>query len=227
MTPIAATPRASPEALAPGRTAAAPALERVVHRTDWQRVRHLRYEALARRGDIVQAEPHAWSDAHDGALNAATFMLRVGDRLIGTTRSSAASSRRRWPLPAYEVFGTQIDAAFGPEATLVEASLTLVDPDADDPKVALIHLFRAHMLHCAVEDADWLIAAVRESQIGFFRRMFNMELASGPERCAGFATPRVLMALAYRDEARLLAKRLPVLASGAEEEREFVRLLRG
>ena len=227
MRSITATLRASREAVAPSRPAAAPALERVVQRTDWQRVRELRHDALARRGDIAQPEPRAWSDAHDSALNAATFMLRAGDRLIGTTRSSAASSQRRWPLPSHEVFGEQIQAAFGSEATLVEASLTLVDPDADDPKVALIHLFRAHMLHCAVEDADWLLAAVRESQIGFFRRMFNMELASGPERCPGFATPRVLMALAYREQARLLAKRLPVLASGAEEEREFVRLLRG
>jgi hypothetical protein len=227
MTEVLLPLRAAREPLPGPQRAGHPVLERVAHRNDWQHVRRLRYEALAQRGDLAEGAPAEWSDAHDAALNAVTFMLRDGDTLLGTTRSSAASARRHWPLPAHEVFAAEMERAFGVDATLVEASLTLVDPAADDPKVALIRLFRVHMLHCAVEDADWLLAAVRESQIGFFRRMFNMEIVSGPERCPGLASPRVLMALAYREQARLLAKRLPVLAVTAEDEREFARQLRG
>ena len=197
---------------------ASPILERVAQRRDWQAVRRLRYEALASRGDLAACEAHAYSDIHDSALNAATFLLREGDRIVGTTRSSAASAQRRWRLPAHDVFAAEIERACGSDATLVEASLMLIAPGAEDPKVALIHLFRAHMVHCAMEDADFLLAAVREAQIGFFRRMFNMEIVSGPERCAGLALPRVLMALDYRAQARLLAKRLPALAGQAFDE---------
>jgi hypothetical protein len=196
------------------RPLAAPTLERVRQHRDWQLVRRVRYEALASRGDVPRCEALAHPDVHDSALNAFTFLLREGDRVLGTTRSSAASPRRRWRLPAHDVFAPEIERAFGADAALVEASLTLVAPGCDDPKVALIHLVRAHMAHCAMEDADWLVAAVREAQIGFFRRMFNMEIVSGPERCPGLATPRVLMALDYRAQARVLAKRLPSLAPG-------------
>ena len=190
---------------------AAPVLQRAATRRDWQAVRALRYAALAPRGDIAENAAQAHADVHDSALNAATFLLREAGQAVGTTRSSFASARRRWRLPAHDVFPGEIERAFGAEATLVEASLTLVAPGAD-PKVSLIRLFRAHMVHCAVEDADFLLAAVREAQIGFFRRMFNMEIVSGPERCPGLALPRVLMALDYRAQSRLLAKRLPSLA---------------
>ena len=197
---------------------ATPTLERVRQRREWQLARRVRYEALAARGDVPRCEAAAYSDVHDGALNAFTFLLREGDRIVGTTRSSSASAARRWRLPAHDVFALEMERAFGAEATLVEASLTLVAPGCEDPKVALIHLLRAHMAHCAIEDADWLLAAVREAQIGFFRRMFNMEIVSGPERCPGLATPRVLMALDYRAQARVLAKRLPPLAPGGLED---------
>ena len=201
-------------------------LERVTQRRDWQRVRRLRYDALAGRGDLAQCEAQAYSDVHDSALNAATFLLRAGDSVIGTTRSSAASATRRWRLPAHDVFAAEIERTCGADATLVEASLMLVAPQAEDPKVALIHLFRAHMAHCAAEDADFLLAAVREAQIGFFRRMFNMEIVSGPERCPGLVLPRVLMALDYRAQARLLAKRLPALAGEGTDELAFALGLR-
>ena len=210
----------------PAPAVRSPTLERVTQRRDWQMARRVRYEALAARGDVPASAAAAYSDIHDAALNAATFLLHDGVHVLGTTRSSAASSRRRWRLPAHDVFAAEIERSFGGEATLVEASLTLVAPQAEDPKVALIHLFRAHMAHCAAEDADFLLAAVREAQIGFFRRMFNMEIVSGPERCPGLALPRVLMALDYRAQARLLAKRLPALAGGGPDDLAFALGLR-
>ena len=98
----------------------------------------------------------------------------------------------------------------------------VVDPaSAIDPKTALFHLFKAHMLQCASEDADWLIIAVRDSQIGFYRRMFNMEILSGAERYAGLASPRVLMGLEYHVQAQLLFMRMPMLAVTDADERDF------
>jgi hypothetical protein len=77
------------------------------------------------------------------------------------------------------------------------------------------------MLRCACENADWLVTAVREPQIGFYRRMFNMEILSGAERWPGMAAPRVLMGLDYREQAPLLFKRIPVLAVTDDDERDF------
>jgi hypothetical protein len=62
--------------------------------------------------------------------------------------------------------------------------LTAVGPaPQDDPRTALFHLFKAAVVHGLLENADWVITAVRENQIGFYGRMFNMQILSGPERC--------------------------------------------
>jgi hypothetical protein len=87
----------------------------------------------------------------------------------------------------------------------------------------LFHLFKAHMLECSLEGADWLLVAVRESQIGFYRRMFNMEILSGTEAYPGLVTPRVLMGLEYPAQAALLAKRIPLLEVSADDERDFAQ----
>lgn len=197
-------------------------MRRVSSREDWNRVREIRYEALRVRGEIPEAPDRAHGDGHDAALNSMTFGLLRDGRMIATTRSSVSSASRRWPLPAHDAFSREIGASLGADSTIVEASLMGVDPAATaDPKTALFHLFKAHMLHCASEGADWLIVAVRDSQIGFYRRMFNMEILSGAEKCPGLASPRVLMGLAYREQAALLSKRMPVLATTESEERDF------
>lgn len=197
-------------------------MRRVTSREDWNRVREIRHDALRVRGEIPEAPDRAYGDGHDAALNSMTFGLLRDGRMIATTRSSVSSASRRWPLPAHDGFSREIGASLGADSTVVEASLMVIDPAATaDPKTALFHLFKAHMLHCASEGADWLIVAVRDSQIGFYRRMFNMEILSGAEQCPGLASPRVLMGLAYREQAALLSKRMPVLATTESEERDF------
>lgn len=197
-------------------------MRRVTTREDWARVRSIRYEALRARGEIGDDPERAYADSHDIALNTITFILSRNGRPLGSTRSSVSSAARRWALPAMEAFSHEIEASLGLESTIVEASLMTVDPaSAADPKTALFHLFKAHMLHCAAENADWLVVAVRDSQIGFYRRMFNMEILSGAERYPGLASSRVLMGLEYRVQAPILFKRIPVLAVTGADELEF------
>jgi hypothetical protein len=196
-------------------------MRRVATREDWSEARALRFEALRERGEIADAEDCAYGDDHDTALNATTFLLSRNGRAVASTRSSVSSSRRRWPLPAFEAYGPAIDE-LGSDATLVEASLMVVDRScAIDPKTALFHLFKAHMLQCASENADWLILAVRDSQIGFYRRMFNMEILSGAEKYPGLQSARVLMGLDYPSQAPLLFKRMPMLAVADADERDY------
>jgi hypothetical protein len=199
-------------------------LRRVASREDWARVRGLRYEALRARGEIPESPQRAFEDGFDAPSSSATFLLARNGRLIGSTRSSVSSPVRRWPLPSTQIFGREIEAAVGADATVVEASLTLVHPTASiDPKVGLFHLFKAHMLHCASENADWLIVAVRDLQMGFYRRMFNMEILSAAGTVPGLSTPRIVMGLEYRVQAPLLFKRLPMLAVNEAEERDYAR----
>ncbi|MGZ5048757.1 MAG: N-acyl amino acid synthase FeeM domain-containing protein [Usitatibacter sp.] len=196
-------------------------MRRVATREDWADVKALRFEFLRERGDIPESPDGAYGDDHDAAFNTTTFLLSRNGRLVGSTRSSVSSAQRRWPLPAGGAYASEI-AALGADATLVEASLMVVDPaSALDPKTALFHLFKAHMLQCAAENADWLIVAVRDSQIGFYRRMFNMEILSGAERYAGLSAPRVLMGLEYHAQAQLLFMRMPMLAVSDADERDF------
>jgi hypothetical protein len=195
---------------------------RVSEREEWARVRSIRYEALRARGEIAETPERAYRDGHDATLNSMTFGLLYDGHMIGTTRSSVSSAACRWPLPAHEAFSHAIDFDLGADSTVVEASLMLVHPSATtDPRTALFHLFRAHMLHCASEGADWLICAVRDSQVGFYRRMFGMEVLSGAEKDTVLDSPRVLMGLAYRDQAALLARRMPLLATTGPEEHDF------
>jgi hypothetical protein len=196
-------------------------MRRVTTREDWSDVRSLRFDALRDRAEIGANGEGGYGDDHDTALNTTTFLLLRNARPIASTRSSVSSSSRRWALPASSAYAAEI-AALGADATLVEASLMVVDPASQmEPKTALFHLFKAHMLQCAAENADWLIVAVRDSQMGFYRRMFNMEILSGAESYAGLAAPRVLMGLEYRAQAALLFKRMPMLAVTEADERDF------
>ena len=197
-------------------------MHRVASRDEWSRVRALRYEALRGRGDIAESPERAYGDEHDLALNASTFLLTRSGRAVGSGRASVSSPGRRWTLPAMDVFGREIQASVGLEGTIVEASLMVVDEDRQsDRRMLLFHLLKAHMLLGSTENADWLLAAVRDTEIGFYRRMLNMEILSGAESCPGMATPRVLMGLQYREQAALLFKRIPVLAVTLADEAEY------
>ncbi len=198
-------------------------MRRVSTSGDWHDVRSIRYQALAARDDIEAGDDAAFGDDHDGAFNAVTTLLLRNGKPVGSTRSSASSASRRWELPSADVFQEEIEASIGFDATIVEMSLTVVDPRCGiDPKSALFHLLKAQMLRCVSENADWLITAVRPPQMGFYRRMFNMEILSGEERWPGLAIPRVLMGLDYREQAPLLFKRIPLLAVTHVDERDFL-----
>jgi hypothetical protein len=195
-------------------------LRRVETREDWREVRELRKRALGSRGDLEESLDAFPGDGFDSALNTATFLLWLHRRPAGSTRTSVSSASQRWPLPAIEAFRRPIEVAIGWDATIVEASLNVIDPTlAGDSRDALFHLLRAPMRRCALEDADWLIVAVLESQIGFHRRMFNMEILSGSEICPRLALPRVLMGLDYRRQAPVLYRRIPALAWSEAGER--------
>ena len=198
-------------------------MRRVTAPEDWTAVRAMRYRALRARDDVLESPALEYGDPFDSALNTETFLLTHEGRPMASTRTSVASSNRRWPLPGGDAFAEAI-GALGTDATLVESSLTVVDPlAASDWKAVLFHLFKAHMLECSIESADWLLIAVRESQIGFYRRMFNMEILSGTEPYPGHIAPRVLMGLEYQVQSALLAKRIPLIEVSAEDERDFAQ----
>ena len=192
---------------------------------DWRTVRRLRFDGLASRGEIGPSEARAFTDAFDDAPGTGTYLLSTSNAALGTTRSSSSRTPPHASLPSRQVFGREIDAAFGPSAVVVEASLTFVDPAAArDAQDALMRLFKIHIWRCAADNADALILAVRESQMGFYRRRFNMEILSGAEGWPGMATPRVLMGLAWREHAEDLLRRIPALAASAADEAAFARL---
>jgi len=198
-------------------------MRRVDSRIQWDEVHALRYRALRSRNEIAEHPDGLPDDGYDTMLDSITFLLTRRDRAAGCTRSSASAAGRHRPLPGGEVFRREIESAIGWDATIVESSLTLVDPGVQgDPRHVLIHLFKAQMLRCAIDGADWLIAAVPESQIGFHRRVFNMQILSGPERCPRFAAPRVLMGLDYRRDAGVVFKRIPTLEVTPADQHEFL-----
>jgi len=201
-----------------------PVLRRVRSAPDWRAVRELRFRTLHAAGEIPPAALRAFGDAFDASASTATYVLAARDRVIGTTRGSLTAPRLRAALPSQRVFLRELHAAFGEDAVLVEASLTFLDGDARaDPQDALLRLFKVHAWRCAAENADALVVAVRDTQIGFYRRRFDMEILSGPERWPGMSTPRVLMGLPWREHGANLLRRLPVLAASAEEENAFER----
>lgn len=220
---------ASQPAPAPGPSeASAPALvplytlQLAAEALQWDQVREIRYRALRHSGDIPAAAGERFGEPWDFGPGAMTFVLARGGKAIATTRTIASSARRPAAMPALGAYREQVAAAIAPGATIVEASATVVDPGVrGDSKAALFHLFKAHMLRCVVEDADWLLMAVNVGEIGFYRRMFNMDLLSGPERYPGLEVARVLMGVDFRQNAALIAKRIPTLAVAAADAAEF------
>lgn len=189
---------------------------------DWRAVRKLRFDKLEADGEIAARPARAFGDAFDESTNTRTYMLAAHERVLGTTRASFTAPRLPAAVPSQRVFGRELQAAFGTDAVLVEASLTFLAPGGPvDPQEALLRLFRVHAWRCAAENADALIVAVRDTQIGFYRRRFDMEILSGAERWPGMSTPRVLMGLPWRDHAARLLRRIPALAASAEEKAEF------
>lgn len=214
------SPRAAPARSVPaGEPASGLVLRRVLSREDWASVRALRFATLSREGDLEPAALPAQADAHDGTPGTSTFLLADRGRPIGSTRASHARDGRPFRLPAMEAFAREVEPQLG-SASVVEASLTVVDMAADRT-LTLLRLFKAHMCVCAGVDADWLVAAVRESQMGFYRRVFEMEILTGAASVAGLAMPRVLMGLRYRERAPALLRRFPALAPRGDELARF------
>jgi hypothetical protein len=195
-------------------------LRAVASREDWAAVRALRFGALARGGDVPACAVPAYGDEHDAMAGSITYLLLDRGRAIGSTRCihSGAGS----PLPAIETFRAELDPGSA-AARAVEASLTVIDAPADRA-AAMLHLFKVHMTACAALEAEWLLAAVRETEMGFYRRVFDMEILTGALRCPGLAMPRVLMGLAWRERAAALLRRLPMLAASGSDLRRFAAL---
>ncbi len=200
------------------RPAGAFSLGLVTTREEWDQVRALRYRALSCRGEIAEDASMRLGDEHDRAMHAMTFLLSRNGRPAGTTRTMLSAEDRRWPIPALAVFPREIESTLGTDVALVEAGFTVVEPALlDDGANALFHLFRAALIHCTLDNADWVVMAVLEARIGYYRRMFNMEILSGAEAWPGMKSKRVLMGLDVRAQMRFLTKRIPALAIAADE----------
>jgi len=195
-------------------------MRRAASSEDWAAVRALRRAALASHGDIAPAAGDWEGDRHDAAPGTRTFLLLKDGRPVGSTRASCTTPAAPQRLPAMDAFERDL-APMAEAGAVVEAGLTVVDPDAPDPMAAAFHLFKAHMLACASCEAAWLVAAVRETRIGFYRRVLGMEILGGAEKVPGLALPRVLMGLRFRERAPDLAKRIPLLSFTERDERRY------
>ena len=198
------------------------AMHCVAGRDDWSRVSSLRYVNLLDQGDIEANAERTWSDGHDRTAEGASFLLMRNGRATGTVRASLDSPLRCGVLPSMDAFGREIRSSIGLDRATVEASFFAIDPASNlDRRVTLLHLLKAPLLVCTLVNADWLLIAVREEEIGFYRRMLNMEILSGAETLRGMAAPRVLMGLQYREHAALVFKRIPLLAVTDADVREY------
>jgi hypothetical protein len=179
-------------------------------REDWTRVGTL----------VGDTQPHEETAGRNPP--GATFLLMRNGRPVGTVSVNLASAAFDVQLPATAAFAQEL-SALGNGRTIVETSLLALDPSSSiDPRVAVLHLLKGPVLLCAMTNADWLLAAVRETEIGFYRRMLNMEILSGAESYGEpNAEPRVLMGLQYREQAPLLFGRIPVLAVTSDDVREY------
>lgn len=182
-------------------------MRRAATADDWAQVAEVRV-----RSGYPGVEPA------DHAPGAVTFLLERRGAPIATTRTSIAAPGEPEALPAHRAYAAALAAAFGTTARLVEASRTA---DLSGSRNTLFHLLKAHMLQCLLVDADGLVMAVREPEIGFHCRMLNMEILSGPEPYPG-EEQRVLMGLDVRRHAQALSKRLPVLAIAGGDPEVFL-----
>ena len=184
----------------------------------------LRYRAYRATEGLPPHPSEQVRDALDDSPHARSYLLRDGDRIVGTIRSTVYRPGRDghrllmhdfWPDRTWP----WLDAA----DVVAESSWLTTGPDLDEPHpLYLLRMFAAHNANAAAHGARYVVAVVARRHSLFYRRRMQMEPMSPPLEVPGMNVEAgVVVRLDYVTNIRLLEAEYPVVAVPSDEVRRL------
>lgn len=184
----------------------------------------LRYRAY-RATDGLPAHPSEQvRDFLDDAPFARSYLVRDGDRVVGTIRCNV----HRPGLPAQrlliEHFWPQLELPWlGSEDVVIEASRLAIDPDYEDKSAApFLRLLAALNANAVVHGARYVLAVVTRRHSLFYRHRLGMVALAGPLEVPGMTLKPVdILSIDHTARIASLEARFPDVAVTAAEARRL------
>lgn len=181
---------------------------------DRELVYRLRYRAYRATDGIAVLASEQVRDEMDDLPFARSYLLRDGERVVGTVRSNVyrhGSPGHRlfladyWPLDSMRWLDNG--------DTIVESARLAIDPDVPERSMAFImRLFSVHSANAATHGARFIVSGAQRHHLPFYRQRLKFEVVSAPLQIAGLnLEPCSIMRLDYRAHIRTIEARFPDL----------------
>lgn len=159
-------------------------------------VGRLRYRAYTAAKAIPHNDDEIFLDNYDEKENCISFLYKIDNTSVGSIRANIHSSKNGWlPTAASEIYTEEIKVALGANTPYIESNRFAVIPDYGISERKLFFgLFKAIGLITLIEEAEFVITAVREHHAPFYRRKLGFNVISNAKTYFGLNTPMVLLA---------------------------------
>ena len=193
-----------------------------VSRETAYRIRHDAYHSV---GALQDATPLLFSDKFDVG-RPRIHLVRWHTMPVGSIRAcvSRDTSDRR-ELTAWDAFSDEISTFCG-QFPVVESNRFVISPKIDVPS-AVLHalLFRMIAINAVIENAAFIITAVRESHVPFYERAMKLQSISSAKKYPGLSIDMVLMGGNFHAHKQAVESRMPQFFPSSEEIAEYADCL--
>jgi len=192
--------------------------DEVAQREAWR----LRYTAYRSAGAIQEDPSETFCDEFDRQPNCRTYLLRSGRRAIGSIRIC-----RKLPnalLPSETIWPAEVANKVPSEVATLEINRFVTDPGLDRGlgRIAAL-LFRAVIAEATVQQAAWLLAAVRRDHVWFYEQVLEMSVMGEAKPYHGLRTEMFLMGVHFPSAWPSVAARFPAMNLSGSEIEQFTR----
>ncbi len=195
-------------------------LDPAVSDADRELVYRLRYRAYRAADGIAPRASEQVRDEMDEHPFARSYLLRDGDRVVGTIRSNVY----RHGQPGHRLFladywPSEAMPWLADAEAVVESSRFAVDPDLPEHQLTyLLRLFSVHNANAAAHGARYVVSAVQRRHIPFYRLRLKFEVVSEPLHVVGLnIEPCSIVRVDYPKHIPALEARFPDTAVPAAD----------
>ncbi len=140
----------------------------------------MRYQSYSGEQFIEENNSKLFMDEYDGTPNSTSYLTFHNQKAIGSIRGCFYDPTKDIPIPIADVFYDELQEAVGFDHSMMEINKFVIAPHFQR-KGGLRARFMIYdnVVSSAIENnAEFLVAGVREEHIHYNRKMFGFELAS-------------------------------------------------
>lgn len=164
----------------------------------------LRYRAYTDAKVIEENDAQLFSDDFDLLPNSRTHLIWYEGQPIASVRSCIWSEKYDWSaVESVHYFAKDIDQRIGLDKNILESSRYVVAPEIKGRAslYAQLLLFRAQDLSSQVDDCSYILTAVRERHVPFYKRMLAFEQIS-PAIKHSYIDLNIVLLMTTQEESR-------------------------